>query len=126
MTEGRAPRLARPTTWPDCHRLVLHVCRCRRQAGQQTADYEDVVQDALYLALRRYRRLERYGELATVPACMVARYAVGDAMSGRAFRLRGLLRRPKLLTGQEHRLDRVSQGEEKSMILRTVGKGGKT
>lgn len=119
-------RLKRPAEWGDVARLVVHVCRCRRPAGRQLADHEDVVQDALYLALRRFRRLELAGALAVVPSCMVARYAVQDALSGRGFRLRGLMRRRRFLTGRA--LDRMPEktASVKSTIFRLVPKGAKS
>lgn len=124
MAERETGRLARPTEWADVHRLVVHVCRCRRPAGRQQSDHEDIVQDALYLALRRYRRCERYAELDSVPACMLARYAVQDALAGRGYRLRGLPRRRRVEGLRQPELVPSERPSLQSMILRVAPKGG--
>jgi DNA-directed RNA polymerase specialized sigma24 family protein len=99
MVVEREGPLAHGCEWRDVQRLVIHIARCRRRTDTQPADHADMVQDALLLAWRRYSLVIHHGAGRSVPACMIARHALGDAARGRGFRLGGDRRR-LILTGR--------------------------
>lgn len=89
-----------PPAWEDCYRMVVVVCMSRRAYVRSACDLDDLTQDALLLALRRWRAARAKGEGCPHLPASIARYATVDALRGKGYRLRGAMvrRRPVVVS----------------------------